>query len=179
VSGTGFYPRRRGALEHLKSGRISLFDDGVHDFVCMNAQSRVGTGSSIPPGVWFGSARKIWLLSGRSECERKIQRSLEKLERIGWIRRWRSKGKRGDYPMLISKFRVTDGAKNVFVVNAAATIDWRSPVLTQIAPAVTDVSGNCRGTVGEVSPLLQELENKILEKPRAQSAQAIPAARRS
>ena len=159
VTPKGFYRRRRGILEHLQNGTITLFDAAVHDFLCLNAQSRVGIGSALPPGVWIGSAIKIWLLTGRHDCDRKIQRSLEKLERLGWIRRFFVQGRKGDYPILISRFVVADGCGNDFIVNADATIDWQNPILEPIDRTVGDASVKRRGIVTEVSPLLQDLEN--------------------
>jgi hypothetical protein len=175
VSSTGWYPRRRGAGDHLASARISLFDDGLHDFLCMNAQARVDPSSKTPPGVWIGSARKIWLLTGRQGTEREIQRSLQKLERIGWIKRWIKSGQRGDYPILIAKFVVTGprqkaqnseevaapiSAPTKLVVNAKATTDWQHPIL-EPAPNSDEV----------LSPLLQEVKNlKRTQHPKNRGA---------
>ena len=139
----GWYARRRGAGDHLATGRISLFDDGVHDFLCMNAQSRIDPSSHVPPGIWIGSAKKIWFLTARQDTERSIQRSLQKLERIGWIKRWMKFGQRGDYPILISKFVVQDLSLTRFIVNAASTIDWQRPILEPVEV----LSGKCRGAV--------------------------------
>ena len=38
----GFYKRRRGILEHLEAGRLSLLDLGIHDFLCLRANQIVG-----------------------------------------------------------------------------------------------------------------------------------------
>lgn len=124
-----FYRRRMGPLEHLKIGTISLFDDGLHDFICMNAQHQLGNGSSVPPGVWVGSAQKIWLETGRQDPERKIRRSLEKLDRLGWLKRFHQQGRTGDYPILIARLVVRDQDGNDFWINAEATTDWRNPIL--------------------------------------------------
>jgi hypothetical protein len=150
----GWYPRRRGAGDHLATGEISLFDDGVHDFLCMNAQSRIDPTSKVPPGVWLGSARKIWLLTRRQGTERAIQRSLQKLERLGWIKRFRTPEQSGDYPILIAKFVVTGRAPERFLVNAKDTVDWRYPKLDL-----------CTAPGTGLSPFLQELEKRD-KRPR-------------
>jgi hypothetical protein len=129
-----------GACEHIESGEISLFDDGLHDFICMKAQHRVGNGSAIPPGVWVGSARAIWLLTRRQDEERKVRRSLEKLERLGWIKRWVKQGQNGDYPILIARLVVRDQEGNDFSVNAEATKDWKHPVLVSLDEPRREVS---------------------------------------
>ena len=156
----GWYRRRRAILEHLLSGSITLFDAAIHDFICLNVQSRVAIGSSIPPGVWFGSARKIFLLTGRCDSERRIQRSISKLEKLNWIKRFHNQGVRGDYPILIEHFIVSDGEGHNFTINAAETTDWRDPVLEPIERHVSDASVKRRRTVAESSPLLQDLETR-------------------
>ena len=130
--GRPFYRRRLGAGDHIKSGEISFFDDGLHDFICMKAQHQVGNGSPVPPGVWIGSARTLWFLTCRQDEERKIRRSLEKLERLGWIKRWHRQGETGDYPILINRLVVRDQDGNDFSVNAEATKDWKHPVLVPL-----------------------------------------------
>jgi hypothetical protein len=150
--GKAFYRRRMGVCEHIESGEISLFDDGLHDFVCMKAQHRVCIGSAIPPGVWVGSARAIWLLTRRQDEERKIRRSLEKLEGLGWIKRWHRQGETGDYPILINRLVVRDEKGNDFSINAADTNDWRHPVLVPLDEPRREVSVRCpRGVRGVTS----------------------------
>jgi hypothetical protein len=165
----GFYRRRRGILEHLQTGTITLFDAGVHDFLCLNAQSRVGIGSTMPPGIWIGSATKIWLLTSRSAPMWLIKRSLSKLARIGWIKRFHSQGQRGDYPILIARFYVTDDKKNDFVVDAERTSNWQHPVLEPIERFVPDRHLKRISSVPEVHCLLQDLEKarKLDKKPSA------------
>jgi hypothetical protein len=47
----GWYPRRRGILEHLHSGRISLLDSAVHDFLCLTCNYRTGVVSTCADKV--------------------------------------------------------------------------------------------------------------------------------
>ena len=165
----GWYPRPRGAADHLASGRISLFDDGVHDFLCMNAQSRIDPSSNVPPGIWIGSAKKIWLLTARQDNERAIQRSIQKLERIGWIRRYRTPGHRGDYAILISKFVVTDLSGTQYIINAELSEDWKHPKYLPCTLPRTELSGKRQGTVTPPTRI-KELENKtFLPRTRKQN----------
>lgn len=149
--GRAFYRRRMGACEHIESGEIALFDDGLHDFICMKAQHQVGNSSAIPPGVWIGSARAIWLLTRRQDEERKIRRSLEKLERLSWIKRWHRQGEAGDYPILINRLVVRDQEGNDFSVNAEATEDWKHPVLVPLDNPRREASVGRPRDVREVS----------------------------
>ncbi|MGB7436987.1 MAG: hypothetical protein WBR26_11605 [Candidatus Acidiferrum sp.] len=168
----GWYRRHRWILEPLQSGLITLFDAGIHDFICLNAQSRVAIGSSIPPGIWFASARKIFLLTGRCDSERRIQRALSKLEKkLGGIKRFHTQGQRGDYPILVERLVVSDGKGHDFRINAAETMDWQHPILEPIERHVSGVSVKRRRTVAEASPLLQDLKTERSENttPPAQA----------
>ena len=142
----GFYKRRRGILEHLEAGRLSLLDLGIHDFICLKANSIVGNGSIFPPGVWHGSAAAIL---ANCPCgnisERMIQRSLQHLEKIRFLKRWRVPGKHGNYPILISRFSVRTQAGKEYIVNTSATTDWRQPELEAVSDGVGE-------GVGDVTP---------------------------
>jgi hypothetical protein len=114
----GWYPRRRGILEHLEHGAISLLDSAVHDFLCLIANHRTG--------VAWASAEKIRALCPQDIRLKAIQRSLQKLERIGWLKRFRTHGKRGNYPVVIGKYFVRDASLNWLAVNLEKTCDWRN-----------------------------------------------------
>ena len=135
MSYAGWYKRRRGVLEHLESGKVSLLDTAVHDLICLRANAMVGNGSALPPGVWFGSSKAIHALCPRNISERAIRRSLAHLGEIGWIKRWLDQGKHGNYPILIARFSVRDLSGMEYTVNAEETTDWREPKLV--------LSGDC------------------------------------
>lgn len=110
----GWYPRRRGILEHLESGKISLLDLAVHDFLCLTAYPATG--------VAITSAEKIRALSPRAISLRAIQRSLDHLERIGWIKRWRTPGKKGNYPILLARWFT----RGLSLMNGKSVTEWKS-----------------------------------------------------
>jgi hypothetical protein len=124
----GFYKRRRGILEHLESGKISLLDLAVHDFLNLKANLVIGSKSSIPAGVCFTSAVAIHAMCPAQISERAIQRSLEHMERIGFIKRFNVRGKHGNYPVLVCRGSVHDLSGNEHRVNGEETTDWRHPV---------------------------------------------------
>ena len=153
----GWYPRRRGILEHLERGTVSLVDVAIHDFLCLRADHRTG--------IAWASAEKIHALAGAGITLRAVQRSLEKLEGLSWIKRFRVPGRRGNYPTLIGRYFVRDASLNWLSVNLSRTVDWRN---VQFDP-VTDPSFNghqetyradtCGGT--EVTPHQElRIENK-------------------
>lgn len=175
MSGNGYYPRRRGILEHLEAGRVSLLDTSIHDFLCLKANPIIGNGSSVPPGVCFTSARAIHALCPRTISERTIQRSLEHLEKNGWIRRWQKPGKPGNYPVLIARYSVRSLSGSEYRVNAEATTDWRSPILEPVGEPVSDGTGPVPdlATIREVRSKKREESKNITSE--AQTASDIPS----
>jgi len=162
---TGFYKRRRGILEHLESGTIGLIDLAVHDYLCLKINSVRGNGCSIPAGVCFTSSAAIYSLCPREVSERTIRRSLEHLERIGWIKRWTVTGKHGNYPVLVARASVHDLSGNEYRVSAEKTIDWRLPVYVDGEDGASTRRGDVR---------LSRIENK--EQRKTLSAKTTPPA---
>jgi hypothetical protein len=159
----GWYPRRRGILEHLNNGRISLLDAGVHDFLCLTCDYRTG--------VAFGSAEKVRALCPRDTSLRTVQRSLDRLEKIGWIKRFRTPGARGNYPILVGKYFVTDASLTWFSVSLEKTDDWRDVQFDVVTDetflrysAVTD-----RRT--ELTPLKEYRDQRTKESSSSTSSQ--------
>jgi hypothetical protein len=142
----GFYKRRRGILEHLEAGRISLLDLAVHDYLNLKANLVVGNGFSLPAGVCITSAAAIHATCPSQISERAVQRSLKHLEKIGWIKTWKVRGKRGNYPVLLCRASVHDLSGNEYRVNGDGTRDWRQPALV---------------AVGELSSLRSEADPKL------------------
>jgi hypothetical protein len=76
----GFYKRRRGILEHLEAGRISLLDLAVHDYLNLKANLAMAFPSlrvfaSLPPRQSTRPAQAKSLneqFSGRSSISRKL-----------------------------------------------------------------------------------------------------------
>lgn len=123
----GFYKRRRGILEHLEAGNIGLVDLAVHDYLCLKMNAVIGNHCSIPAGVCFTSAAAIYAVCPKEVSERTIRRSLEHLEKIGWIKRWTIPGKHGNYPVMVARASVHDLAGKEYRVSAMQTSDWRFP----------------------------------------------------
>jgi hypothetical protein len=129
---SGFYKRRRGILEHLEAGTISLLDLAVHDHLNLRANLVIGSQSSIPPGICITSAAAIHALCPAQISEKAIQRSLKHLEEIGWIKRWHRPGKHGNYPVLVCRASVHDASGTEYRINGEATTDWRDPKWTSV-----------------------------------------------
>jgi hypothetical protein len=113
----GWYARRRGLLEHLDKGTISLLDSGIHDFLCLLANHK--------NGVARASAAKIRSMCPSEINLRQIQRSLAWLEELGWIKRFRGKNRRGNYEILIARFFVKDAEGTWWSTNIERTTSPR------------------------------------------------------
>lgn len=127
----GWYPRHRSILQELERGSLSLLDIAIHDVLSQWADYRTG--------VCLASAEKIKALCPAEFSYKSIQRSLLKLERLGWIKRWMTRGRRGNYTVLVCRFFVRDASMTWKATNGQKTSDWRD---VQFDP-VHDTSFNC------------------------------------
>lgn len=122
---SGFVPLRRGLLDHMIQGKMSPLELGIYVAILLKADHRTG--------VWWGSAASLGFIYPGID-RRYAQKCLFRLEENGYIKRFRSEGKRGNYPMLVNRFVATDGRRT----NAEETIDWRDVKLTTGAERETE-----------------------------------------
>jgi hypothetical protein len=149
VSSAGWYKRRRGILEHIESGTIDLLESGIHDYLSLKANLLIGSPCSVPVGVVFTSAPAIHIHS-RRVSERTIQRCLEHMEQIGWLKTWKVDGKRGNYPVLVCRGSVHDLSGNEYRINGEKPRIGVNQYMS--------LSGKCRGTRQLVSVLCRVIE---------------------
>lgn len=167
----GYYKRRRGILDHIDSGAVDLLETGIHDYLSLKANLLIGSPCSIPVGVVFTSAPAIHVHCHRVS-ERTIQRCLEHMEAIGWLKfsAWRTDGKRGNYPVLLCRGSVHDLSGNEYRINGEKTTDWRLPVYEPVG----EVSGSV--STGVVT-LSGNREVRSEEATREKKSKAKPAAK--
>ncbi len=110
---------------------MSLLDIAIHDVLSQWADYRTG--------VCWASAEKINALCPAEFSYKSIQRSLAKLARLGRIKRWMTRGKRGNYPILVCGFFVRDASTTWKAASGQKTSDWRD---VQFDP-VHEASFNC------------------------------------
>lgn len=146
-SNQGFYKRRRGVFVHIMDGTIDLLEDGIHDYLCLKANLVIG-GDSKPAGICFTSAPDIYAHC-RRVSERTVQRCLEHLEDINWIKTFREPNQRGNYPVLICRATVHDLSGNEYRVNADATEVWQHPVYERVAQLSPETSNSGAYKIGE------------------------------
>jgi hypothetical protein len=165
----GWYKRRRGILEHIESGTIDLLESGIHDYLSLKANLLVASPCSIPVGICFTSAPAIHVHCLRVS-ERTIQRCLEHMEQIGWLKTWKVAGKRGNYPVLVCRGSVHDLSGNEYRINGEKTSDWRQPVFEPVG----DVSGRVLTGGGTLSG---NREVRTEDATRKKKSRAKPAAK--
>ena len=107
----GFLQLRRGVFEHVRDGRMSLFDYAIHSYITSQADTRTG--------IWMGSAGA--LAGELSLSPRQARRFLERLSQGDYIKRFPVPGKHVCYPILVHKFAVTDGEHRGQQLNAIAS----------------------------------------------------------
>jgi hypothetical protein len=115
----GRFAIMRDLQDHLIAGKISFFDLGIYTAIHWQADFKTG--------VWWGSAPKLHAIGPTGFSLRSVQRSIEKLTRIGFLKPFHKHGQRGNYPVLINKYLPLSGARRNFRLNAVESTDWRSP----------------------------------------------------
>lgn len=116
----GFVAKRRGVIEHLQDGRLTLLEYGAYDVLIGLAEKSTG--------IWPGSAKALAATCGAGDLsERQARHVLEALEAKQYIRRFARPRAHGNYPILINKYEVSFGAYAGMRLNAVATTDWRNP----------------------------------------------------
>ena len=110
---------RSGIVEHLLSSRLSLFDLGIYTVIHLQADFKTG--------IWRGSAPRILATAPAGTSLRAVQRGLENLAEIRFLRPFRDRGARGNYPCLVDKYDVRIGALKGLRLNAWKSESWRKP----------------------------------------------------
>lgn len=178
MSRGGFVKLRRGALDHVEAGRVGLLDLGVFALLLLRSNSVVGAGDLWPAGIAMSSAKAISAYAPRNIGEREIQRSLSNLERAKWIKRFRTPGRHGNYPVLLCRHSVHDLSGNEFRVDGENTTDWRHPKLVPVSELspVADGDGTRAGT--ELSPTREKRTEKQEETTLVEKSPSLLAGER-
>jgi hypothetical protein len=128
----GFAIIRGGILDHLVSGKIGFFELGLYATIHLQADFKTG--------VWWGSSPKLLAAAPSGTSLRDVQRGLQTLVEIGFLRTFRIHGARGNYPVLIDKYDVRTGALSGTRLNAAKSESWRKPLYESCAEAVAEAA---------------------------------------
>jgi hypothetical protein len=162
VGTSGFIQLRRGLSEHVRDGRLSFFEASLYVFILMDANPATG--------LCFGSAglfAAVYGISGRT-----CRDALEKLELKGYLKRFPVRGKHGSYPILVNKFRCSDGAMKGKYVNCIKSTSYTSIIyelcddgVNGSAVASVNDDGNEGVNESATSKILETREEKLDKEP--------------
>ncbi len=146
---SGYVPMRRGLLNHLQEGRMSLLDYLVYTLLLLLADRKTGIAMTNAGGIVYFTGNQIPL--------RTAQDCLQRLESNGYIKRpFRVHGRRIYDAIFIDKFVCTDGALRDMRVSFANTADWNHPAYVRCAEGADSVRTEC----GRSAPIQEErIEN--------------------
>lgn len=115
----------RDIQDHAIKGDLGLFDLGVYSVIHFQ--------TDFSSGVWFGSAARVHATAPQGTSLREVQRSMEHLEVLRFLRSFRKHGQRGNAPYLVHKYEPLTGALRGKRLNAFSSDDWRHPVYESCA----------------------------------------------
>lgn len=165
---SGFIQLRRGLSEHVRDGRLSFFEASLYVFILMDANPATG--------LCYGSAglfAAIYGISGRT-----CRDALEKLESKGYLKRFPVRGKHGSYPILVNKFRCSDGAMKGKYVNCSKSTTCNSIFYDFCDDSVDDsavASVNEDVNESATSKILETREERLDIKKQKTSAKENPS----
>ena len=155
---TGYYRRRRGVLDHLRDGRMSLLDNSFHDLLCQLADTGTGVAKTSASHLAreFGVSRKL------------AQKYLCRLERGGYIRRFRKARSKSLQTTLIHRYECTTLPHRGKTLNAWESADFsRFPQLFYRGGIQSGIQRGIQRPAG----LLFDLDSKNIRiKPAADPA---------
>ena len=119
MNSSGYAILRSGILEHLVAGRLGYPELGAYATIHLQADFRTG--------IWWGSAPRLLATAPRGTSLRDVQRWMQTLTRIRFLRPFHRHGERGNYPVLIDKYDVKTGALRGMRLNAWRSESWEHP----------------------------------------------------
>jgi hypothetical protein len=135
----------------METGEMTLLDSAIGDFLRLTAD--------YGSGLAWCSAEKIRALCPRGIGLRDIQRSLARLVSLGRIKRFRSRGRRGNYPILCGNYFVRSASLNWHRVNLEKTTDWRNIQYDSVTDP-SELASEVVTRLGDEESCLKELREK-------------------
>lgn len=142
--GKGFVALRRAILEHIETRKLTVTEYAALITIMLLADKA--------NGVWFGCAVALAAKFGDGSMNQKAAtRALHYLDTAGYIKRFRTHGQRGNFPILVNKYEITVGGLKGCLINADATTDWQHPATYRGSDAESDEGSDVGGDVGTLS----------------------------
>lgn len=154
----GYIIIRSGITDHLLASRLGFFELGIYATIHLQADFR--------SGLWWGSAPRLLATAPSGTNLRQVQKALQSLASIGFLRPFHIQGARGNYPVLIDKYDIRTGALRGMRLNAAQSVSWRSPFYEVGAEGDAEADAE-QGT--ELAPSQYSVSNMQDSKTRSHS----------
>ena len=137
-------------FDRLADGDLSRSDLGAYAIILAQANPETG--------VWAACAGRLDCTSPRKSTLRDAQRSIKRLEGVGFIKRFRERvpGVRGNYVFLINNFRPSMGRHAGERLNADKKTDWNTPVWEVVGEAERERIGEACPTCGAPMQLAED-----------------------
>jgi hypothetical protein len=155
----GFIQMRRGLFEHVRDGRLTQREFGFYVALLFLVKAETG--------IWHGCSEALKAHFGSGDATvRQAKEALSNLEKQGYIRRFRTHGQRGNYPILIDKYLITSGVLSGKVVNASESTSSKNVKYEARTDSVPDtVRDTAPETVPDTVPYNKtETETKTVSK---------------
>jgi hypothetical protein len=116
----GFLALRTGLFEHLQAGRMTAAMFPIYVVLLHQANWQTG--------VWNGNAHRIYHALGGTQDLSSIRKNLAKLCRQLYVKSFHFQGNRGNYYVLINRYKPSFGELKGKVLNAEKSTSWKRPV---------------------------------------------------
>ena len=158
----GYVQLRRGLLDHLREGVITVTEYAVFTILLADADPK--------SGICKTSAGLLSALYGMAP--RTSRDALEKLASKGYIKRFPRQGKHGSYPILVNKFICSDGAMKGKRLNALGSLTWEFPIYEECYERVNDDVNEDVNERAAIVPQMENREKRIEKKKPSRAKQA-------
>jgi hypothetical protein len=173
----GFLALRSGIFDHLNQSRFTANDWMVYTILLRQCDWQSGR--------WNGNAYRIRAAVGNSLTIRQIQHAMRRLVEKGYTKTFHKQGAKGNYFVLIHKYRVCVGNLKGKVLNALKSDSYTRPLYEdECEREVISTVGGCERDLTWMSPspdvdIYQELKNtksKEVQESNPPTIQEPPAA---
>jgi MarR-like DNA-binding transcriptional regulator SgrR of sgrS sRNA len=127
-------------------------------------------GADSATGIWKGSAKALAAIYGFTM--RTARKALESLHARGYIKRFPTRGRHGNYPILIHHYECSHGVNEGRRLNAGKTVNWRAPVYESCDEHANDRVNDHVQDHGHERPSTQEGKEERERKHPAVSPEA-------
>jgi hypothetical protein len=125
-----FVKIRRGILQHIETRNLSPSEFAALMVIILSADKA--------SGVWFGCSLALSAKFGGTLSSKGAKDILRSLETGGYVKRFRTHGQRGNYPILVNNYEITVGDLSAYLINTEGTTDWKNPAAHRVPDDVTE-----------------------------------------